>query len=128
MINFEASEIHGCFLILTRAAAAFVFSGWGHETFPQTRLIYRRDFKYESWVCLCLPLRWYHGHLSGSNAEKLLTARDEPGTFLVRESLSKPGDFVLSVLTDEVTKNGSKRVSHIKIMCQVCVFFFLSCD
>uniref|UniRef100_A0A3Q3A2L5 Tyrosine-protein phosphatase non-receptor type n=1 Tax=Kryptolebias marmoratus TaxID=37003 RepID=A0A3Q3A2L5_KRYMA len=62
--------------------------------------------------------RWYHGHLSGPNAEKLLTTRDEPGTFLVRESLSKPGDFVLSVLTDEVSKTGGKRVSHIKIMCQ----------
>ncbi|XP_033836917.1 tyrosine-protein phosphatase non-receptor type 6 [Periophthalmus magnuspinnatus] len=62
--------------------------------------------------------RWYHGHLSGPNAEKLLSARDEPGTFLVRESLSKPGDFVLSVLTDEIGKNGAKRVSHIKIMCQ----------
>ncbi|KAJ0066330.1 hypothetical protein NL108_011153, partial [Boleophthalmus pectinirostris] len=62
--------------------------------------------------------RWYHGHLSGPNAEKLLSSRDEPGTFLVRESLSKPGDFVLSVLTDEIGKNGAKRVSHIKIMCQ----------
>ncbi|XP_061573072.1 tyrosine-protein phosphatase non-receptor type 6 [Cololabis saira] len=62
--------------------------------------------------------RWYHGHLSGPNAEKLLTARDEPGTFLVRESMSKPGDFVLSVLTDEISKTGGKRVSHIKIMCQ----------
>ncbi|KAI9999731.1 hypothetical protein NQD34_011574 [Periophthalmus magnuspinnatus] len=62
--------------------------------------------------------RWYHGHLSGPNAEKLLSAWDEPGTFLVRESLSKPGDFVLSVLTDEIGKNGAKRVSHIKIMCQ----------
>lgn len=62
--------------------------------------------------------RWFHGHLSGPNAEKLLSARDEPGTFLVRESLSKPGDFVLSVLTDEIGKNGAKRVSHIKIMCQ----------
>ncbi|KAM4567960.1 tyrosine-protein phosphatase non-receptor type 6 isoform 1-T1 [Fundulus diaphanus] len=62
--------------------------------------------------------RWYHGHLSGPNAEKLLSTREEPGTFLVRESLSKPGDFVLSVLTDEINRNGSKRVSHIKIMCQ----------
>ncbi|CAL1610900.1 unnamed protein product [Knipowitschia caucasica] len=62
--------------------------------------------------------RWYHGHLSGPNAEKLLIARDDPGTFLVRESLSKPGEFVLSVLTDESGKHGAKRVSHIKIMLQ----------
>uniref|UniRef100_A0A8C4GR22 protein-tyrosine-phosphatase n=1 Tax=Dicentrarchus labrax TaxID=13489 RepID=A0A8C4GR22_DICLA len=63
--------------------------------------------------------RWYHGHLSGPNAEKMLVTRDETYTYLVRESLSKPGDFVLSVLTDEIGKNGAKRVSHIKIMCQV---------
>ena len=67
------------------------------------------------------PSRWFHGHLSGSNAEKFLWERDEPGTFLVRESLSKPGDFVLSVLTEEKSKtaNGGRRVSHIKLMCQV---------
>ncbi|KAK6326712.1 hypothetical protein J4Q44_G00023570 [Coregonus suidteri] len=64
--------------------------------------------------------RWYHGHMSGPNAEKLLWERDEPGTFLMRESLSKPGDFVLSVLTEEKSKasNRGRRVSHIKIMCQ----------
>ncbi|XP_037532531.1 tyrosine-protein phosphatase non-receptor type 6 [Nematolebias whitei] len=62
--------------------------------------------------------RWYHGHLPGPKAEKLLNERNESGTFLVRESLSKPGDFVLSVLTDEISKTGGKRVSHIKIMCQ----------
>ncbi|XP_069039129.1 tyrosine-protein phosphatase non-receptor type 6 isoform X2 [Lepisosteus oculatus] len=65
--------------------------------------------------------RWYHGHLSGSNAEKLLWEKGEPGTFLVRESLSKPGDFVLSVLTDEKKDVGGQirgRVSHIKIMCE----------
>ncbi|XP_029928891.1 tyrosine-protein phosphatase non-receptor type 6 isoform X1 [Myripristis murdjan] len=62
--------------------------------------------------------RWYHGHLSGLHAEKLLGERDEPGTFLVRESLSKPGDFVLSVVTEERNKTGGRRVSHIKIMFQ----------
>lgn len=68
--------------------------------------------------------------MSGPNAEKLLVARDESGTFLVRESLSKPGDFVLSVLTDEKTKSGGKRVSHIKIMCQVgpCPMCVSVCD
>ncbi|KFQ56819.1 Tyrosine-protein phosphatase non-receptor type 11, partial [Pelecanus crispus] len=45
--------------------------------------------------------RWYHGHLTGKEAEKLLTEKGKPGSFLVRESQSKPGDFVLSVLTNE---------------------------
>uniref|UniRef100_A0A8C7IUD6 protein-tyrosine-phosphatase n=1 Tax=Oncorhynchus kisutch TaxID=8019 RepID=A0A8C7IUD6_ONCKI len=45
--------------------------------------------------------RWYHGHLSGRDAEKLLMDKGKPGSFLVRESQSKPGDFVLSVLTNE---------------------------
>lgn len=88
---------------------------------------------------LLLCLRWYHGHLPGANAEKLLVARDEPDTFLVRESMSKPGDFVLSVLTNEKSKTGSRRVSHIKIMCQVftqtqtltptfVLYYFSVCD
>uniref|UniRef100_H2ZZE3 protein-tyrosine-phosphatase n=1 Tax=Latimeria chalumnae TaxID=7897 RepID=H2ZZE3_LATCH len=45
--------------------------------------------------------RWYHGHLSGANAETMLSEKGAPGSFLVRESMSKPGDFVLSVLTNE---------------------------
>ncbi|XP_060776894.1 tyrosine-protein phosphatase non-receptor type 6 [Neoarius graeffei] len=60
--------------------------------------------------------RWYHGHLSGPDAEKLLRERDEVGVFLVRESLSNPGNFVLSALTNEKNTKG-KRVSHIKILC-----------
>ncbi|KAF5891734.1 tyrosine-protein phosphatase non-receptor type 6-like, partial [Clarias magur] len=59
--------------------------------------------------------RWYHGHLSGPDAEKLLRERGETGTFLVRESLSNPGNYVLSALTDEKNTKG-KRVSHIKIL------------
>ncbi|XP_034266893.1 tyrosine-protein phosphatase non-receptor type 6 isoform X1 [Pantherophis guttatus] len=71
--------------------------------------------------------RWYHGHLSGPAAEALLQAKTAPWTFLVRESLSKPGDFVLSVLTDQpkprtdVTGAHSQerlKVTHIKIMCE----------
>jgi len=34
------------------------------------------------------------------------------GSFLVRESQSKPGDFVLSVRTDD-------RITHVMIRCQV---------
>ncbi|XP_068114059.1 tyrosine-protein phosphatase non-receptor type 6 [Hyperolius riggenbachi] len=61
--------------------------------------------------------RWYHGYLSGTDAEKLLQEKGEPWTFLVRESRSKPGDFVLSVLTADL-KDGKPRVTHIKITCE----------
>lgn len=55
--------------------------------------------------------RWFHGHLSGKEAEKLILERGKNGSFLVRESQSKPGDFVLSVRTDD-------RVTHVMIRCQ----------
>ncbi|XP_020849922.1 tyrosine-protein phosphatase non-receptor type 6 isoform X2 [Phascolarctos cinereus] len=64
--------------------------------------------------------RWYHGHMSGAQAETLLQAKGEPWTFLVRESLSQPGHFVLSVLNDQPKAGlGSPlRVTHIKVMCE----------
>uniref|UniRef100_A0ACB8ES34 Tyrosine-protein phosphatase non-receptor type 6 n=1 Tax=Sphaerodactylus townsendi TaxID=933632 RepID=A0ACB8ES34_9SAUR len=75
--------------------------------------------------------RWYHGHLSGPAAEALLQAKSMPWTFLVRESVSKPGDFVLSVLTDQPksgmdtaatgaasTPKERRKVTHIKVMCE----------
>ncbi|CAJ0962281.1 unnamed protein product [Ranitomeya imitator] len=65
--------------------------------------------------------RWYHGHLSGKEAEKLLLEKGKPGSFLVRESQSKPGDFVLSVLTsEEKLENGERksRVTHVMIRFQ----------
>lgn len=67
-------------------------------------------------------LRWYHGHLSGRDAEKLLTEKGKPGSFLVRESQSKPGDFVLSVLTNEEKHENVDRktkVTHVMIRYQV---------
>uniref|UniRef100_A0A673M9K9 protein-tyrosine-phosphatase n=1 Tax=Sinocyclocheilus rhinocerous TaxID=307959 RepID=A0A673M9K9_9TELE len=57
--------------------------------------------------------RWYHGHLSGRDAEKLLTEKGKSGSFLVRESQSKPGDFVLSVLTNEENSAFLKRYSDL---------------
>lgn len=51
--------------------------------------------------------RWFHGHLSGKEAEKLLE-KGKNGSFLVRESQSKPGDFVLSVRSED-------KVTHVMI-------------
>ncbi|XP_014258399.1 tyrosine-protein phosphatase corkscrew isoform X3 [Cimex lectularius] len=55
--------------------------------------------------------RWFHGHLSGKEAEKLILEKGKNGSFLVRESQSKPGDYVLSVRTED-------RVTHVMIRCQ----------
>ncbi|KAL4221285.1 protein tyrosine phosphatase [Mactra antiquata] len=52
--------------------------------------------------------RWFHGHISGREAEKQLMMRGKYGSYLVRESQSKPGDFVLSVKCED-------RVTHVKI-------------
>ncbi|XP_031622968.1 tyrosine-protein phosphatase corkscrew isoform X2 [Contarinia nasturtii] len=57
----------------------------------------------------CYP--WFHGNLSGKEAEKLILERGKNGSFLVRESQSKPGDFVLSVRTDD-------KVTHVMIRWQ----------
>ncbi|KAL1116532.1 hypothetical protein AAG570_005004, partial [Ranatra chinensis] len=54
--------------------------------------------------------RWFHGHLSGKEAEKLILDKGKNGSFLVRESQSKPGDYVISVRTDD-------KVTHVMIRC-----------
>ena len=48
--------------------------------------------------------RWFHGHLSGKEAEIMLD-KAKNGSFLVRESQSKPGDYVLSVKTDDKVRS-----------------------
>ena len=67
-------------------------------------------------VQLCifsLSFRWFHGHLSGKEAEKIMLEKGKNGSFLVRESQSKPGDYVLSVRTED-------KVTHVMIRYQVC--------
>ncbi|KAI6650928.1 Tyrosine-protein phosphatase non-receptor type 11-like isoform X2 [Oopsacas minuta] len=55
--------------------------------------------------------RWFHGSISGKEADKLLLDRGQNGSYLVRASLSQPGDYVLSALIDN-------RVSHVMIRCK----------
>ncbi|XP_062569813.1 tyrosine-protein phosphatase non-receptor type 11-like [Saccostrea cucullata] len=48
--------------------------------------------------------RWFHGSISGKEAEKVLMEKGKNGSYLVRESQSKPGDFVLMKLMMEGVK------------------------
>lgn len=57
------------------------------------------------------PERWFHGHISGKEAEKCLMEKGKNSSYLVRESQSKPGDYVLSVRTED-------KVTHVMIRCQ----------
>lgn len=44
--------------------------------------------------------RWFHGGISGSEAEKLLRSRGKAGSFLVRESTRQLENYVLSVMNE----------------------------
>ena len=61
----------------------------------------------------CAFSRWYHGHISGKDAERMLLEKGKSGSFLVRESTSRPGDFVLSV------RGSDNSVTHVMILYQV---------
>lgn len=58
-----------------------------------------------SLVSLC---RWFHSGLTGREAETLLLAKGQDGSYLVRSSVHNPGNYVLSARVDE-------RVSHVII-------------
>lgn len=57
------------------------------------------------FVSLC---RWYHNSLTGREAETLLLAKGQAGSYLVRASVHNPGSYVLSARVEE-------RVSHVMI-------------
>ncbi|KAL8587276.1 protein tyrosine phosphatase, non-receptor type 11 [Nucella lapillus] len=57
------------------------------------------------------PERWFHGHISGKEAERCLLEKGKNFSYLVRESQSKPGDYVLSVRTED-------KVTHVMIRSQ----------
>ncbi|CAG0891775.1 unnamed protein product, partial [Cyprideis torosa] len=54
--------------------------------------------------------RWFHGSISGKEAERLIMEKGKNGSFLVRESQSNPGDYVLTVRSEE-------KISHVMIRC-----------
>ena len=58
---------------------------------------------------------WCHGAINRSAAEFLLVRSDLPGSFLVRESQSKPGDYTLSLYDG--------KVAHYRINEQAGKFF-----
>lgn len=41
--------------------------------------------------------RWFHSHLNGLEAQRILLDEGVEGSFLVRKSNSRKGQFVLSV-------------------------------
>uniref|UniRef100_A0A2K6SEK3 protein-tyrosine-phosphatase n=1 Tax=Saimiri boliviensis boliviensis TaxID=39432 RepID=A0A2K6SEK3_SAIBB len=45
--------------------------------------------------------RWFYGHFSEKETEKLLTEKEKHGSFHVKESQSHSGDFILSVHTSD---------------------------
>lgn len=64
-------------------------------------------------MVLFLVNRWFHGNISSSEAEVRLKKAAEH-SFLVRESQTKQGCFVLCVLMNDSS------VIHIRINKQVC--------
>lgn len=45
--------------------------------------------------------RWFYGYIFGKEVEKVLMEKGKNGSYLVRESQSKSGDFVLFVRIDD---------------------------
>ena len=82
--------------------------GWAHRSFCWfCHVAAQLSFLHIAYI-----LRWFHGHISGKEAEKQLMEKGKYGSYLVRESQSKPGDFVLSVKCED-------KVTHVKIRRQV---------
>ena len=57
---------------------------------------------------LLLFCRWFHSNLTGREAETLLLAKGQDGSFLVRTSVHNPGFYVMSARVEE-------KVTHIMI-------------
>lgn len=59
-------------------------------------------------VSVMSSCRWFHSNLTGREAETLLVAKGQDGSFLVRSSVHNPGFYVLSVRVGD-------KASHVMI-------------
>lgn len=75
------------------------------------------ELKMPLFSCDATTERWFHGSISGQDAEKLIMIMGVNGSFLVRESQSKPGDYVLTVKSKDES-SGSDKVTHVIIRSQ----------
>ena len=70
--------------------------------------------------------RWFHGYLSGPDAEAMLKSRGKIGSFLVRESRTQPGSHALVVKADdEKVVQVIIRTLHETVRHYTLRFFFL---
>ncbi|XP_066932015.1 tyrosine-protein phosphatase non-receptor type 11-like isoform X1 [Clytia hemisphaerica] len=49
--------------------------------------------------------RWFHGHISGTDSERLMLDKGKSGSFMVRESVTNPGNFVVTARTEDIIKH-----------------------
>lgn len=75
---------------------------WWHV---QSKATKKKGYVPSNFVCAIGDLgmhEWCHGPINRSAAEFLLIRTELPGSFLVRESQSKPGDYTLSIFDGKV--------------------------
>jgi len=41
-------------------------------------------------------IRWFHGHISGTDSERLMLDKGKDGSYMVRESVTSPGNYVVT--------------------------------
>ena len=50
--------------------------------------------------CFFFHFRWFHGHISGTDSERLMLDKGKSGSFMVRESVNNPGSYVVTARLD----------------------------
>ena len=65
-----------------------------------------------------ISFRWFHGYISRRVAEKHLMDKGKNGSYFVRDSEGRPGDFTMLVRTED-------KVMNVMIRCLVMLLYHL---